>query len=192
MDEALSGFSDFEVVSPESRHTISGSELSICLILMTVISDSILNQFLKGLEMTKDAIENVPDSKWHEGYEGWFFSLNSYHIVETLAFYIQSEYEGWVWGTRAGFSWDNMKKVEDDILPTITKELVISYIAEVEENLSSLLDGISDDQLLEKDGFHWFSCVLEKLQYTLRHTAQHCGELSLALRSWDSPHTKWK
>ncbi len=159
---------------------------------MTILSQSILNQFLKGLEMTKDAIEYVPDSKWHDGYEGWFFSLNSYHIVETIAFYLQSDHEGWVWGTRAGFSWDNMKKIEDDILQKITKDIVNSYIAEVEESLSTLLDGISDDQLMEKDGFHWFVCIFEKLQYTLRHTAQHCGELSIALRSWGIPHVKWK
>ena len=97
-----------------------------------------------------------------------------------------------MWGTRAGYTWKKEANIEKDILPKITKELVISYIAEVEENLASLLDGISDDQLLEKDGFHWFSCVLEKLQYALRHTAQHCGELSIALRSWGVPHVKWK
>jgi hypothetical protein len=85
-----------------------------------------------------------------------------------------------------------MKKIEDDILPKITKDIVNSYITDVEESLSTLIDGISDDQLMEKDGFHWFACIFEKLQYTLRHTAQHCGELSIALRSWGVPHVKWK
>jgi hypothetical protein len=159
---------------------------------MTVLTDSILTQFFKGLEMTKEAIENVPDSKWHDGHGKWFFSLNAYHIVETIAFYSQSEYEGWVWGERAGYSWEDVKSIKDEILPKITKELVITYIGEVEVSLSSLLDESADEDLLKKDGFHWFSCVLEKLQYTLRHTAQHCGELSLALRSWDAPRVKWK
>jgi hypothetical protein len=158
---------------------------------MTVLTDSILTQFLKGLEMTKDAVDIVPTSKWHEGYGKWFFSLTAYHIVETVAFYSRDEHEGMVWGARADYSWENMSSIEKDILPKITKEIVVEYISEIESKLSSLLKTTSDKDLLGKDGFHWFSCILEKLQYALRHTAYHCGELANALRTWDSPRIKW-
>ncbi len=142
--------------------------------------------------MTRDAIKNVPDSKWNDGPGNWFFSLNAYHIVETLEFYLRSVPKGMVWGERANYSWNDVKDIESEILPKITKELVLTYIEEVEENLSHKLAKTSDDKLLVTDEFKGFSSILEKLQYALRHTAQHCGELSLALRSWDSPHTKWK
>lgn len=162
------------------------------MIEMTVLTDSILNQHLKSLEMTKDAIENVPDSKWHDGYEKWFFSLTAYHIVETIAFYSRDDHEGMVWGERAGYSWEKVDDIENQILPKISKELVLEYISEIEDKLSSILKSTLDKDLLEKDGFHWFSSILEKLEFALRHTAYHCGELALALRIWDSQHIKWK
>ena len=158
---------------------------------MPVVVESIVNQFFKGLEMTKEAIENVPDSKWNDGTEKWFFSLTAYHIVETLDFYMRSDHEGMVWGARADYSWENMSSIEKDILPKLSKELVLEYISEIENNLSSVLKTTSDKDLLGKDGFHWFSSILEKLQYALRHTAYHCGELAIALRTWDAPHIKW-
>ncbi len=141
--------------------------------------------------MTKEAVENVPDSKWNTGTEKWFFSLTAYHIVETLDFYSRDDHEGMIWGKRAGYSWDEMKSIEKDILPKITKELVFDYIRETEHKLSNLLKQTPDKELLETDAFHWFSCILEKLQYALRHTVYHCGELALALRNWDLKHINW-
>jgi hypothetical protein len=158
---------------------------------MTVISESILNQFLKGLEMTKDAVDFVPTSKWHEGYGKWFFSLNAYHTVETIEFYFRDDPKGMKWGGRAGFSWDDVKEIKDDVLPMITKDLVLEYIEEVKESLSTKLQDSTDEQLLKNDKFKGFSCILEKLQYALRHTAQHCGELAYALRTWNAPRVKW-
>ncbi|MFW9869934.1 MAG: hypothetical protein ACFFEL_09945 [Candidatus Thorarchaeota archaeon] len=159
---------------------------------MSIIAESILSQFVRGLNMTSDAVEKVPNSKWNDGAEKWFFSLTAYHIVETLDFYSRNDHEGMIWGKRAGFSWEDKESIEKDILPKITKDLVLEYILETEEKLSDLLKNTSDQDLLEKDAFHWFSCILEKLQYALRHTAYHCGELALALRNWDSPHVSWK
>jgi hypothetical protein len=159
---------------------------------MTVLSDSILHQYLRALEMTKDAVELVPDSRWHDGPEKWFFSLTTYHIVETIEFYIRDDPEGMRWGKRAGYSWNEGAKIEEDILPKITKSMVLSYITEVGDDLRNMFSNMTDKTLLQKDGFHWFSCVLEKLQYALRHSAHHCGELSVMLRNWELPHFKWK
>jgi hypothetical protein len=142
--------------------------------------------------MTRDAVEKVPDSKWHDGPEKWFFSQTAYHTVETIIFYIGSNPDDMNWGGRAGYSWYEGIDIRKDIVPKITKDLVLSYIQEVEKELKSLFAGMSEETLLNKDGFHWFACVLEKLQYALRHTAHHCGELSLALRQWGEPHNRWK
>ncbi|MFW9769839.1 MAG: hypothetical protein ACFFEM_13535, partial [Candidatus Thorarchaeota archaeon] len=68
---------------------------------MTVLANSLLNQYLRALDMTKDAVEMVPDSRWHDGPEKWFYSLTTYHIVETIEFYLRDDHEGMVWGERA-------------------------------------------------------------------------------------------
>ncbi len=43
------------------------------------IVDSLHRQFTSSYKMLRNAIENVPEIKWHEGAEGWFFSLQ--HII---------------------------------------------------------------------------------------------------------------
>ncbi|MFX1482180.1 MAG: DinB family protein [Promethearchaeota archaeon] len=158
---------------------------------MTTITDSLSRQFKSSLKMTRDAIEKVPDKNWNDGPKKWYFSLTAYHIVETLEFYSRNTPDDMEWGKRANFSWDDTSNIENDILPKISKKIVLEYIQDVEEKVSELMTKTTDQELVEKDGFHWFSCVLEKLEYVLRHTAHHCGELALALRVWDCKHIEW-
>ena len=174
------------------RYNLSETRSNLSLVDMTVLADSILNQYLRALEMTREAVEKVPDSRWHDGPDKWYFSLTTYHIVETIVFYLNDDPDKMVWGERAGYKWVEGIKIEDDILPRITKEMVLSYASEVEDELRTFFSNTSDDVLLQKDGFHWFSCVLEKLQYALRHSAHHVGELAIILRQWNLPHVKWK
>ncbi|MFW9795174.1 MAG: hypothetical protein ACFFEE_12770 [Candidatus Thorarchaeota archaeon] len=158
---------------------------------MASITESITSQFKSGLKMVKDAIENVPDSRWHDGSGKWFFSQTVYQILEAMDFYLGSKHEEMKWGKRAGYVWVEDIDIKKDILPKLTKELVEEYLSEIQNKLTSVLGKASEDSLLKKDGFDWFSCVLEKLQYALRHTAHHCGELNLMLRIWDAPTIKW-
>ncbi|MHA1743933.1 MAG: hypothetical protein ACTSV6_06755, partial [Candidatus Heimdallarchaeota archaeon] len=66
------------------------------------------------------------------------------------------------------------------------------YLKEIEEKVSTYLKTLSFEQLLEKDGFKWFSSIFEKLLYLLRHTAHHLGELGRMLREWDCKRMKWQ
>ncbi|MGY5878705.1 MAG: hypothetical protein RTV31_00585, partial [Candidatus Thorarchaeota archaeon] len=125
---------------------------------------SVQNTLVKGLvrqyqsswKMLRTAIENIPDEKWHDGSEGWFFSLNAYHIVETMEFYMNDNPDVMNWGSRAGFDWDKVEDKEKDVLPLISKELVITYLDEMEELVTKTITSMDSKKLEAKDGFHWF------------------------------------
>jgi hypothetical protein len=96
------------------------------------------------------------------------------------------------WGKRAGYSLENVKDIKKDILPKITKELVLNYLQEIEDRVKSFLSNSSVESLLEKDSFHWFSSVLSKFIYSLRHTTYHVGELARVLREWECDLLHWE
>jgi uncharacterized damage-inducible protein DinB len=142
--------------------------------------------------MLRVAVENVPDDKWHERGKDWYFSLTVYHIVETMEFYLGENPDTMTWGAKAGFNWEEADDKEKDILPKITKKLVMMYLDEVETLAKNTITTLSIETLSSKDGFHWFKSVLEKLLYLLRHNMHHIGELSKTLRDWECKRAKWE
>ncbi|TFG25941.1 DinB family protein [Candidatus Thorarchaeota archaeon] len=160
---------------------------------------SIKNTFAKGLlrqyqsswKMLRNAIENVPDEKWHDGSEDWYFSLSAYHIVETMEFYMNDDPDVMNWGSRAGFDWDNVKDKQKDVLPKISKKLVMTYLDEMEKRFTQTINSMTTEKIESKDGFHWFDSIFEKLLYLLRHNMHHNGELSRTLRDWGCKRSKW-
>lgn len=153
--------------------------------------DELHHQFESSCKMVRDAINNVPDDRWHDGTEGWFYSNTAYHIVETMDFYSRESPNGMKWGGRAGYVWRESIDIESEILPKITKEIVSNYLLEMEDNLKSLFASIDIKDLSEKDGFDWFESKFEKLVYLLRHNMHHIGELCKTLREWDCKRVKW-
>ena len=151
----------------------------------------LVRQYQSSCKMLRTAIENVPDEKWHDGSEGWYFSLTAYHIVETMEFYINDDPDVMKWGNRAGFDWDNIENKERDVLPKISKNLVTIYLDEVEELVTKTITSIDSKKFASKDGFHWFESVFEKYLYLLRHNMHHNGELSRTLRDWGCKRSKW-
>ncbi|MHA1137891.1 MAG: DinB family protein [Candidatus Thorarchaeota archaeon] len=151
----------------------------------------ILRQYQSSWKMLRAALENIPDEKWHDGSGGWYFSLDAYHIVETMEFYMNESPDGMKWGNRAGFDWDNVKDKEKDVLPKISKELVSTYLDEMEELVTKTICAMDSEKLNSKDGFHWFESIFEKLIYLLRHNMHHMGQLSRSLRDWGCKRAKW-
>ncbi|MFW9910471.1 MAG: DinB family protein [Candidatus Thorarchaeota archaeon] len=159
------------------------------------MKDNIINglhrQFTSSCKMLRNAIESVPEEKWHEGSEGWFFSLTAYHAVETMDFYLRNTPEGMKWGGRAGYDWDKSKDTRTDILPKITKEIVMAYLEETEDKLNDIFNSWDTKKLNAKDDFKWFPSVFERMTYLLRHNMHHIGELSKTLRDWKCERVKW-
>ena len=122
----------------------------------------LIRQYQSSWKMLRNAIENIPDEKWHGGSEGWYYSLNAYHIVETMEFYMNDNPDAMKWGNRAGFDWNKVEDKEKDVLPKISKELVITYLDEMEELVTKTITSMNNKKLEAKDGFHWFESVFEK------------------------------
>ncbi|MFW9966238.1 MAG: DinB family protein, partial [Candidatus Thorarchaeota archaeon] len=142
------------------------------------IPKALMAQYTSVWKMLEDAIKNVPDDRWHDGVGQWYYSQTAYHIIETAEFYLGSDPDIMKWGSRAGINWDEVTSVEKEALPRLTKELVNSYLQEIGQKWADTLKSVSDVALLETDGFHWISSILEKLMYLLRHSNYHIGELN--------------
>lgn len=141
--------------------------------------------------MIRAAIKNIPEEKWTISEGEWYYAYTLYHIIETMDFYSREDHEGMVWGKRAGYKWDDVTDVKEEILHLISRELVTSYLSEMEEKLSGFLSTIVEDAFFEKDGFYWFESVYQKFIYLLRHTQHHLGELAVTLRKFETEPIKW-
>jgi uncharacterized damage-inducible protein DinB len=156
-----------------------------------LIIEGLLGQFMSSCQMLHEAIANVPDEKWHDGAEGWFFSVTAYHAVETMDFYLGDSPEGMTWGQRKGLDLDKSQETKADILPKITKDVVRAYLDEIEVRLKDKFNSLDIEKLNSKDDFKWFASIFEKLTYLLRHNMHHIGELSKTLRNWGCERVKW-
>jgi len=121
----------------------------------------------------------------------WFFSQTAYHIIETVQFYLGSDPDAMEWGARASIVWDDVEDIEKEVLPKLTKELVNSYLDEIVKMAAEALRPLSNEEFFKTDGFDWFSSILDKLVYLLRHTNYHVGELNRALREWGLSPARW-
>ena len=153
------------------------------------VSSGLLTQFSSSWKMLKDAINNCPDEYWYGTDKDWNYSRTVYHIIETQDFYLRDTPEGMVWGKLLG-DVNNKDLPAETVYPS--KGILIGYLDESEIKITKYLKNIKFEELLEKDGFKWFSSVFEKLLYLLRHNAHHLGELGRMLREWDCERMKWQ
>ena len=156
------------------------------------IAGALARQFKGMWAMLRQAVEQVPSDYWIRGKDNWCYSLRVYHIIEAAAYYSRETPKGMKWGERLGTVdwWEKMTAKE--AAQKLTKQDMKAYLDEMDERIEAVLAASTDESLLEQDGFHWFSSPLEKLQYLLRHSSYHIGELALALREWDCERIKWK
>ncbi|NHJ12159.1 MAG: DinB family protein [Candidatus Thorarchaeota archaeon] len=159
--------------------------------LLGVTKASIANQFAASWKMLRAAIDLVPEEKWHGGMGKWYYSYTVYHIIETAQFYMRNEPGDMKWGARAGYEWHESIDIKTEILPMITKQLVRSFLDEIQSSLDDIMGAITDNAISTQDGFYWFRSVHDKLLYLLRHTAHHLGELARTLREWKLDPVKW-
>jgi hypothetical protein len=154
--------------------------------------EALINQFEGKWKMLVEAIVKCPNEKFHDGIGEWSYSFSIYHIIETANFYIGDKPEEMKWGLKAGFDWntDSKEKISKK-KREITKEMLLDYCEEIEKKIHNFLENNNDEDLIKKDGFHWFSSIYEKLVYLLRHNSFHIGELAKTLREWETDRIKW-
>ncbi len=158
------------------------------------IAFSLGRQFRAMWAMTRNAIEQIPDKKWAVGIKTdneWFYSLRVYHMVETAEFYSRDAPNGMQWGARLGTInwWETL--THEEAAKKVIKGDTLIYLNEIAQYLERKLKGMTDEELLANDGFHWFTSILEKYQYLIRHNTFHLGELTMQLRAMSHERIKW-
>jgi len=121
----------------------------------------------------------------------WCFALTLYHILETSEFYLRSNPKGMEWGKRGNIQLDNSSDFKNKV-KTITMNLIIDYLTEIQQSNSSFFKNMTDPQLLEQDDFTWFPSIFDKLMYLLRHNMMHLGEINKYLRDLNLPRLSWE
>jgi hypothetical protein len=158
------------------------------------IAFALARQFRGMWAMTRQAVEQIPDKDWTLGAKcdpKWFYSLRVYHIIETAEFYARNTPDRMQWGARLGKLnwWETITHQEAAEL--VVKGDMLVYIDDIAKIIESNLKAVSDSNLLQMDGFHWFSSILEKYQYLIRHNTYHLGELTMQLRDHNHDRIKW-
>ncbi len=167
--------------------------------------EHLVSQFDSSWKMLRESIMKAPDDKWSMGIEPikkswaeskgrniWYFSERVYHIIETVEFYSADDPKSMKWGSRiGGVEW---KKESPEVTSSrIKKENMLDYLEEIKSKLESKLRSFSSEDLFNTDGFsEWQPSRLAKFLYTMRHSMWHLGELSKALRDWDSVRMSWQ
>jgi hypothetical protein len=169
------------------------------------IIEHLVKQFESSWKMLRQSIENIPAEKWaagiisiekpwaeSKGENIWYFSERVYHIIQTVEFYSYDSPDSMKWGSRiGGIEW--RKESPEVTASRIKKEDMLEYLEETKDRLEKKLRSLSDDNLFETDGFsEWQSLRLAKYLYTMRHSMWHIGELSRALRDYDSERISWQ
>jgi len=148
-------------------------------------------QFDSSLKMLRQSIDVISDDYWHKSIKGWYYSLNIYHILETMEFYLSSNPKDMKWGQKAGYDPSSVKEIAKEILPLITKELILQYVVEIQNSLDMIYETMTDSKITLSDGFEWFGSIFEKHLYLLRHNQHHLGELALFVRQYGTSRIEW-
>ncbi len=155
--------------------------------------------------MLRQSIQNVPEEKWAMGIKSidkpwaevkgqniWYFSERVFHIIQTVEFYTNNDPKRMKWGNRiGGIDWRT--ESPEETASRIKKDDMVEYLEDTKEKLEMKLRLFSGNDLFETDRFsEWQPSRLAKFLYTMRHSMWHLGELTHALRYYDSKRTSWQ
>ncbi|MBY9000009.1 MAG: hypothetical protein KGD64_03770 [Candidatus Heimdallarchaeota archaeon] len=81
---------------------------------------SFIRQFKDKWKHLDQAINNVPEDRFHEGPKDWRYYWIIYHIIETADFYSNNSPDLMKWGQRAGYDWKENSEEEIEEKKTCT------------------------------------------------------------------------
>ncbi|WP_313191734.1 DinB family protein [Sphingobacterium sp.] len=147
----------------------------------------LLSQYRAALGMLRDVTEKVPDTEWnsHE-YNNPNWQL-IYHTIWSSKLYLSASYETFVPFAKAiegaeslggDKDWENS---EVEVVGLNSKQEVLEFIQEVEQNLESSLTLLP----LEADsGFEWYPYSRLELHInTIRHIQHHTAQIIERLKA---------
>ncbi len=152
------------------------------------IAQTILGEFDHGWNMLSAVIEITPDEHWATGEDDYLIPARLlWHTIEAIDCNRYPNSDDFPWGEHFGTGWG---KATPDQLPT--KKQLATYISETKQAVIDYLKPKTDEQMMTPEPTcKWFSSILHKTTYILRHTHQHIGEINAELRRRGLERTKW-
>jgi hypothetical protein len=159
--------------------------------------NSLLSQMESTWKMIEDAIDLIDSDNWLERYNQFSYGQRLYHLIETWEFYIRDDPEGMKWGylidLPEDLSEDDWENAFNEKMNNLSPDKLKTYLGEIVNQTRNKLSGLSDQGLINEDGFKiWIPNRITKYIYLIRHSMWHLGELSLHLRMNNKSSIKWQ
>lgn len=153
--------------------------------MISLIKESISEQFGASLQMLENAIRFCPDEHWDTDHKFWY---NAFHCLFFTDYYLTVQPKEFV--PPPPFSESEF----EDRMPerVYTKEELCDYLVLIREKLFSLTNGLTGETIQHRwingSGSMNYS-IPEILLYNMRHVQHHAAQLNLLLRQTvnDSP-----
>jgi uncharacterized damage-inducible protein DinB len=154
---------------------------------MSVMAASMREQYARAWEMLRGLVDGLGDDAWTAETPNAPAPVRyAVHAVESTDFYLRTELEGYRFATLFGADWEGPLEGLPD------RAAATAVIEATARRTDAWLAGLSDDDLLGSNPFHWTGAtVLSRLAYNLRHMLYHMGEMSAAMRAQGATETPW-
>lgn len=155
--------------------------------MLTVIRESVWNQFGASLDMLQNAITMCPDEHWDTEKKFWY---TAYHCIFWTDYYLStdpSKFEPPIPFTLSEFDpTDNTPPAK------YSKTELLAYLEYCRQKAFQLISGLTTTQLSERwiNDYKNYS-ILEILIYNNRHIQHHSAQLNLLLRQTINHAPTW-
>ncbi len=158
---------------------------------MGKISETIKLEMESVYKMLKDAVSKIEGDFWKEKKNKWMYGYILFHAIEAIEYYMSDSKDDW---TPLCDVSANSEEIETNTIRTRDKQFFENYLSEVETKTFDILTKLSDEDILENDGFseRGFISRLHKFSYVIRHTMVHVGELSKTTRDNNMKGIRWE
>jgi DinB superfamily len=155
--------------------------------MLTILKQSLWNQFGASIEMLENAIIACPYNLWDTETKFWY---NAYHSLFFLDYYLTLNPIKFM--PPPPFT---QSEFEDSLPPrTYSKEELLTYLRFCREKCQSVIAGLTDEIAIS----HWTNAsqtmsypVVEILLYNMRHVQHHAAQLNLLLRQGMNEAPEW-
>lgn len=155
------------------------------------VKETIKSQYYASLAMLRQAIDECPESLWHEPEDRNPFWHTAYHVLFYTHLYLQpSEGDFVPWDRhQEGFTSLGQPAETSQAAEPYSKEELLAYHGLVCEQVEKQVSGLD---LEAESGFYWLPFDKLELQiYNIRHIQQHTGELYERLGSFGKAEVSW-
>ena len=155
------------------------------------LKEVLIQEFEASFKMIRTAISRMKGEFWKEDENHWSYGFALFHVIETVDFYLSDSQEQWKPLT------DISRIPEEKQTEELGKKemsFFLNYQVSAEKKFKEVFERLSEEQLLEKDGYasFGFQCRAHKFSYILRHSMVHLGEMSKSLRQRSMDRIKWE